>query len=711
MAEDHPRLTDIPATRPVSRVWAARLRFRLCFGIGLVLLLAASISLIIVDPGRETLRAHVAARMVEHQATLLDEALGSAASVARVVALAMTDDALANANLLAEAVDHHPIAVAAILADFSGRTLLMHRREAAAIPTPPQFVEAAPRHSVGGSTLLRGGMQSGQEMLALRAFTRPDADGQRRQVLVMLRSADLLQPGSGATQSWLFATDGAPVAEPSGADLRAVDGILRTWLEASHFEATGQFDVVLADGVHVMLYRRLPGWPLALVVDTGHEVQPALLPGEALALAFGIAALLLFVLGLRPVWAMLHAPDPDPHPADTLGGELQFSQPGGAKLLAGLIAHEVSNLFTVVTFDAEIIGELHADDRAVRQGISSMLAASARGGELTKDLLALAERSLLRQRPVNLAAEIASQYAALSAHLAPGQMLIIRRLSPGTCPALVEIDPDVFSHFLGVLLRHASGMAGAMAEIRLEIDIVSRHGQPHVQVVVDDPGLGLEHADLGERLRDAGRSPLTQKLGLAAVAGFARQSGGQLWIESPTGLGTRACLAFPVCQSAAGEDAVILPFPIVSRPAPHMRLATGLAERRRPVRVLLVDATVPVRESIARRLRAVGFDVIEAQDPSHAEMICARGIDVLLTEMVLNDAIDGWTLATRARKLAPNLPVVFMSGVMSARQLDVMRSDDLASFVRKPIEAEDLRMVIDGLLALRESRLLFDAAD
>ena len=53
---------------------------------------------------------------------------------------------------------------------------------------------------------------------------------------------------------------------------------------------------------------------------------------------------------------------------------------------------------------------------------------------------------------------------------------------------------------------------------------------------------------------------------------------------------------------------------------------------------------------------------------------------------------------------------LFMTGFMVAAQTAFLRGDDLTQFIRKPIVSEELLAVIEGLLALCESRLA-DAAD
>jgi CheY-like chemotaxis protein len=125
-----------------------------------------------------------------------------------------------------------------------------------------------------------------------------------------------------------------------------------------------------------------------------------------------------------------------------------------------------------------------------------------------------------------------------------------------------------------------------------------------------------------------------------------------------------------------------------------------------PIRVLLVDDNDMVRATIAQRLRLMGYAVEEAASGIDALDMLSTAHDILITDIVLHHSVDGWALAERARQVLPTLPIVFMSGYLSARQPEMMAHDELATFVRKPMESAELQAVIEGLLALRETRRL-----
>jgi CheY-like chemotaxis protein len=191
----------------------------------------------------------------------------------------------------------------------------------------------------------------------------------------------------------------------------------------------------------------------------------------------------------------------------------------------------------------------------------------------------------------------------------------------------------------------------------------------------------------------------------AATAGFTRQTGG---LQEAIGGWKSRFGGRPTVPTKLSKGHVVSQLAGLGLPQPH----SGPARRwpRGRLRILLVDDVAPVRENISRRLRGLGFEVVEAHDISQAEALAAEGVDILLTEVVLGGAIDGWTLAKLLRHRSPGLPVLFMTGFMVAAQTAFLHGDDLMQFIRKPVETDELLAVIDGMLALSESRFA-DATD
>jgi len=688
----------------------ARLGRRGLYAAG-VLAFAAVASLIFLGPSREALRERRCDKATMQAVQLINTTLNSLSATARVIAGAMpaaasSDDA---ARLLAEAVRSSSV-YSVELVDASGKTRLMRHHDAGVTSNPAQFTEIGMHRNWDEVALLRNsvGAQS-LAQLALRALTPAAEDGSRQQILITLRCRTLPGITGGFESAWLMATGGALVFKPlTSGDKGEAEAVGRAWLNLRSTQVSGHFQVEMEGGPHVMYYRRLPDWPVSLVIDGGPAALPLIVPGSELSVGLGLAAVLLGGLALFLVFDGARRTRSQPPPARLRVGMGGDGLSDEARMLAGIVALEVSNLLTIVSIEVETVSQLHPQNAAIGRISRSVASAATRGAGLTQHLLSFAEQAMLRPKLVDVGIKIADCYDELLTHIAPGQVLQLHLPEYGERPALAHVDSDVLCTSLGMLLRHAAAMTGAAAQIQVKVGHAVQDGKRVVRVDVTD---GC-HEKGSECLHQIGGDGSSLKLdephlglGLAAVAGFARQSGGCLWWDGRQGQGANASLCFPSVDETVGVHSTILPFP-----APSATGVPATTTGQRPARILLVDDDVLVRRGIAARLSAMGHDVIEATNVSYAQRIGAKGVDLLLTETVLSGDIDGSSLAAHLRRRAPRLPVVFMSGFMTAGQPDAMRCDNLTSFVRKPINTQELCTVIDGLLAMREP-MLAEAAD
>ncbi|PWS36688.1 response regulator [Falsiroseomonas bella] len=99
--------------------------------------------------------------------------------------------------------------------------------------------------------------------------------------------------------------------------------------------------------------------------------------------------------------------------------------------------------------------------------------------------------------------------------------------------------------------------------------------------------------------------------------------------------------------------------------------------------LLLVEDDPLVRGTLAEALTDAGFEVLEAGDAEAALHVVASRDDIsaLLTDINLPGA-DGFVLARAARRLRPDLPVVYASG--RVREADPRRALPDAAFLAKP---------------------------
>jgi len=127
-------------------------------------------------------------------------------------------------------------------------------------------------------------------------------------------------------------------------------------------------------------------------------------------------------------------------------------------------------------------------------------------------------------------------------------------------------------------------------------------------------------------------------------------------------------------------------------------MGEALMAERRPV-VLVVDDDDEVLDVAAIILASLGYHVIPATNPEAALEIVKyyRGIDLLMTDIVMPGPFDGWELARRAKQMRPNLGVVYTTGFGGAA-LDDEARPGLGPLLPKPWRPHQLVALVQRTL-------------
>jgi len=116
--------------------------------------------------------------------------------------------------------------------------------------------------------------------------------------------------------------------------------------------------------------------------------------------------------------------------------------------------------------------------------------------------------------------------------------------------------------------------------------------------------------------------------------------------------------------------------------------------------ILMVEDDELVRMSVKRLIESLGYQVVTARNGLDALEVLRRDtpIDLLFTDVVLPGGMHGPQLVAEARRLRPELKVLYTSGYSeSERSADGMTGIELLSKPYEPHElAAKLRDVLDG---------------
>lgn len=114
-------------------------------------------------------------------------------------------------------------------------------------------------------------------------------------------------------------------------------------------------------------------------------------------------------------------------------------------------------------------------------------------------------------------------------------------------------------------------------------------------------------------------------------------------------------------------------------------------------RILLVEDDLAFGEATAKLLRNAGFEVFLAPDHRLAleDIESKRAIDLMITDIVMPQRVNGLALARMARLRRPHLKVLYLT----AYEIPSADREALGTILRKPIENEHFLAEVKRALA------------
>jgi signal transduction histidine kinase/CheY-like chemotaxis protein len=359
--------------------------------------------------------------------------------------------------------------------------------------------------------------------------------------------------------------------------------------------------------------------------------------------------------------------------------------------LTGGVAHDFNNLLMAVMGNLELLRKQVRDDRLARLA-DGALRGARRGALLTQRLLAFARQQDLRTEPTHLSRLIRGMSDLLERSV--GACVELQFELPEQLP-LTLVDANQIELVLLNLVVNARDAMPDGGTVTIRADAVRVGGEPdlavgdYVRISVSDTGYGMNATTLSKAREPFFTTKELGKgtgLGLSMAHGLALQLKGALRLESTVGQGTRAELWLPVTSQVTPELAVESAF-------------EGSEAPMRGVTILLVDDDPLISNSTAYLLEDLGHEVIEADSGASALEVLKNGkkIDLLITDYSM-PKMTGMQLASAARELRPDLPVVIATGyadLPSGASMDIAR-------LRKPYQQHQL--VAEIARALRTVR-------
>ena len=324
-----------------------------------------------------------------------------------------------------------------------------------------------------------------------------------------------------------------------------------------------------------------------------------------------------------------------------------------------------------------------------------------RAAKLTGQLLAFARRQALQPETFAACDSVRMLHDMLGT-LTGSRIEVVTELPEERC--FVHADP---SQFDTALVNMAVNARDAMnGEGRLTIRVMAVDEIPTVRlhpvvpgtfvaVSLTDTGGGIPFDQLERIFEPFFTTNETGKgtgLGLSQVFGFAKQSGGEVAVESRVGEGTTFTIFLPRVPAAA--------------PPAEADEAAPLMDGH-GTRVLVVEDNTDVGTFTLQGLNELGYETVWSANAEDALTELAKGadwFDVVFSDVMMPD-MGGIELGQRIRRDHHDLPVVLTSGYSH-----VLAQNGTFGFelLHKPYSIEQLSRVLRKAAKWRHRKRAFD---
>ncbi len=364
--------------------------------------------------------------------------------------------------------------------------------------------------------------------------------------------------------------------------------------------------------------------------------------------------------------------------------------------LTGGVAHDFSNLLTIIMGNTEMLQDSLDEASPLRRFADASAVAADRAAELTSRLLAFSRKQMLRPEVLDVNALIIDFEDMLSRTLGEN---IDFKIDLANDIWRSEIDlAQAEAAILNLAINARDAMQGGgsltieTANVVLDDAYVSSEPDlaagEYVVIAVSDTGHGIPKDQITQVFQPFFTTKAVGQgtgLGLSMVHGFVKQTGGHIRIYSELNEGTTVKLYFP--RHVGDQDEK-------GNTSPDRSLQRGQET------ILVIEDDVLILQQLMAQLTGLGYRVVTASAGSPAlDILRARsGIDLLLTDVILPGGMNGRQIADAALVIHPDLKVLFTSGYSENALMHNGRLASDVNFLGKPYRRSELAAKVREVL-------------
>jgi signal transduction histidine kinase/ActR/RegA family two-component response regulator len=373
--------------------------------------------------------------------------------------------------------------------------------------------------------------------------------------------------------------------------------------------------------------------------------------------------------------------------------------------LTGGIAHDFNNMLAVVVGGLDLARRrLRGSAPEVEAQLDNAMEGANRAAALTRRLLAFARAEPLLPEGVAPSELVQGMLDLVDRTI--GERIAVRTRFPAQ-PWHVWADTNQLENAILNLCVNARDAMEGSGELGIEVDNLSlgdgEVGElpagEYVRIAVSDTGSGIAPEHLERVFEPFFTTKPVGKgtgLGLSQIFGFARQSGGDVAIDSEVGKGTKVAIYLPRSRQAAEQ---------VAERVEHAAAHSGEPEASHEGAVILVVEDDPrVSRATVGALEELGYHPVACASGREALDILARDerIELVVTDVMMPE-MTGPELVRAMARSHPHVSILFVTGYVG----EAGDAEDLSGYdlLRKPFTVSALADAVAAALAHRAADL------
>ncbi len=342
--------------------------------------------------------------------------------------------------------------------------------------------------------------------------------------------------------------------------------------------------------------------------------------------------------------------------------------------LASGIAHDFNNLLGIAMGNLQLFQRKTTLDEKSSKNINAAIQALERGVTLTRQMLNFSRKSSTESEIVSLSNSI-MEISNLIEQTATTKINTVYTLTKAL--DYVDINQGELGDALINLTANARDAMPDGGTLTIATSICSAAqmdnsslNKDYLLLSVIDTGVGISNENIDKIFEPFFTTKTRSKgtgLGLATVYSFVKKVGGELLVSSVEGIGTTFKLYLPLSDQVPSEVIETIEQPILAGNET----------------ILLVDDEAELLSVAQSILEDAGYTIICATSGEQALDIIQNNnsIDLVLSDVIMPNGINGFELAVKAIYAHPALKVAITSGFTDKTKKTLVEGNLLAKYL------------------------------